>query len=101
MCPRQLLHAFFVSLPAFLVLSCERQATSPDIDPITGRQCFAVHQARLPPGTQYEGYEVKGDRISVKMMTGVELKTVDCALNPDGTLDLERTGAQDQPGAGN
>jgi hypothetical protein len=42
--------------------------------------------ASLPNGTQYEGIEraVAGP-ITIRVMTGVELATVECALDPDGT----------------
>jgi hypothetical protein len=41
----------------------------------------------LPAGAQYEGIErAVAGRVSIRVMTGVDLKTLDCPLNPDGSL---------------
>ena len=56
------------------------------LDPQLGRECFEQQRVSLPPGTQYEGFEASGDRITIKVMTGAELTSVDCMLSPDGTL---------------
>ena len=73
-----------IVLTAFL-LSCDQQHSAPDIDPKLGLECFEIH--RLPPGTQYEGIEkLAENRLTIKIMDGVEVVTLDCGLNPDGTL---------------
>jgi len=69
-----------------LLSSCDRQEPTLDVDPQVGRECFERHRLSLPPGTQYEGFEAAADRIMIKVMTGAELTSVNCALNPDGTL---------------
>ncbi len=72
---------------ATLVSSCDRQQTAPDIDPMLGIHCFESHRATLPPGTQYEGIEeVAGGRITIRIMNGVDVTTMDCGLGPDGVL---------------
>ena len=70
-----------------LLLSCDQQHSTSDIDPKLGLECFESHRASLPPGTQYEGIEklVEGV-LTIKIMNGVEVVTLDCGLNPDGTL---------------
>ena len=70
-----------------LLLSCDQQHSASDIDPKLGLECFESHRASLPPGTQYEGIEklVEGV-LTIKIMNGVEVVTLDCGLNPDGTL---------------
>jgi len=77
----------FSALTASLLFSCGQKEPSIDVDPQVGRACFDAHTASLPPGTQYEGIEraVEG-RITIRVMTGVELTTAECALNPDRTL---------------
>jgi hypothetical protein len=68
-----------------LLLSCDQQHSVSDVDPTLGLECFESH--RLPPGTQYEGIEkVAEDGLSIRTMNGVEVVTLDCGLNPDGTL---------------
>ena len=70
-----------------LLLSCDQQHSAPDIDPKLGLDCFESHRASLPPGTQYEGIEkVAENRLTVKIMNGVDVVTLECVLNPDGTL---------------
>lgn len=69
-----------------LLWSCSRDHSSPGVDPQLGRECFEQQRVSLPPGTQYEGFEASGDRITIKVMTGAELTSVDCMLSPDGTL---------------
>jgi len=74
-----------IALMAFLV-SCDQQHSA-DIDPRLGLECFESHRASLPPGTQYEGIEkLAEDGLTIKIMNGVEVVTLDCGLNPDGTL---------------
>ena len=70
-----------------LLLSCDQQHSAPDIDPKLGLDCFESHRASLPPGTQYEGIEkLAENRLTVKIMNGVDVVTLECVLNPDGTL---------------
>jgi hypothetical protein len=74
-------------LTALLLVSCGEQAPTVTVDPEVGRACFDTHAAALPAGTQYEGIAQAGPgRVTIRVMTGVELTTLDCALNPDGSL---------------
>jgi len=69
------------------LLSCDQQHAAPDIDPKVGIECFESYRASLPPGTQYEGIEkLAGVRLGIRIMNGLEVTTIDCELNPDGTL---------------
>jgi len=75
-----------IVLTAFL-LSCEQQNSSSDIDPKLGLECFEKHRASLPPGTQYEGIEkLAENRLTIRIMDGVDVVTLGCGLNPDGSL---------------
>ena len=75
-----------IALTAFL-LSCDQQYSAPDIDPQLGFECFENHRGSLPPGTQYEGIEkLAENRLTIRIMNGVEVVMLDCGLNPDGTL---------------
>ena len=75
----------YIALGALLSACDQRQAAS-DVDPMLGLECFESHRASLPPGTQYEGIDqVAEDRISIRIMNGVDVTRVDCGLNPDGT----------------
>jgi len=70
-----------------LLLSCDQQQSASGIDPQLGLECFESHRASLPPGTQYEGIEnLAGVRLRIRIMNGLEVVTIDCGLNPDGTL---------------
>lgn len=70
-----------------LLLSCDRQNPAADIDPHMGIECFDSHRASFPAGTQYEGIgKLADDRLTIKIMTGVQVEEIDCELNPDGTL---------------
>ena len=74
----------FLALTA-LIFSCDQRNSTSDVDPRLGLECFESH--RLPPGTQYEGIEKLADNVlSIRIMDGVEVVTLDCGLNPDGTL---------------
>jgi hypothetical protein len=76
----------YIALTALLV-SCDQQHSASDIDPKLGLECFESHRASLPPGTQYEGIEKLSENgLTIKIMDGVEVVTLDCGLNPDGTL---------------
>ena len=75
-----------LALTVFL-FSCDQRHSAPDIDPKLGLECFESHRASLPPGAQYEGIEgLAENRLSIRIMDGVGVKTMDCGLNPDGTL---------------
>jgi hypothetical protein len=68
-----------------LLCSCGQQNSVSDVDPTLGLECFESH--RLPPGTQYEGVEkVIDNTLTIRIMNGVDVVTLDCGLNPDGTL---------------
>jgi hypothetical protein len=76
----------YLALTTFLV-SCDQQHSASDIDPSLGLECFESHRASLPPGTQYEGIQkLAENRLTIKIMNGVEVLTIDCGMNPDGTL---------------
>ena len=76
----------YLALTAFL-FACDQQHSAPDVDPMLGLECFESHRASLPPGAQYEGIEkLAEDRLTIRIMNGVEVATLDCGLNPDGTL---------------
>jgi hypothetical protein len=67
--------------------SCGQQYSTSDIDPKLGFECFESYRASLQPGTQYEGIEkYTEDRLTIRVMNGVDVVTLDCGLNPDGTL---------------
>jgi hypothetical protein len=75
-----------LALTVFL-FSCDQQHSAPDIDPKLGLECFESHRASLQPGAQYEGIEkLAENRLSIRIMDGVGVVTLDCGLNPDGTL---------------
>ncbi len=70
---------------AGLLVSCDRQDPAPDVDPGLGLECFESHS--LPPGTQYEGIEkLAGNVLTIRIMNGVEVVTLDCELDPVGTI---------------
>jgi len=72
---------------AVSLCSCDQQHPATDIDPKLGLECFENHRATLPPGTQYEGIgKLANNTLTIKIMNGVEVVTLDCGLNPDGTL---------------
>ena len=75
-----------LALTAFIV-SCDQQHSASDIDPMLGVECFESHRTSFPPGTQYEGIEKLADNtLTIRIMNGVDVVTLDCRLNPDGTL---------------
>ena len=77
----------FLTLTSPLLLSCGKQEPVVAVDPKLGRDCYAAQLPSLPNGTQYEGIEgAAEDRVTIRVMTGVEVTTVECKLNPDGTL---------------
>ncbi|MGB5605509.1 MAG: hypothetical protein WBN51_03250 [Gammaproteobacteria bacterium] len=70
-----------------LLFACDQQHSAKDVDPMLGLECFESHRASLPPGAQYEGIEkLAEDRLTIRIMNGVEVVTLDCGLNPDSTL---------------
>jgi hypothetical protein len=70
-----------------LLVSCDQQQSATDVDPMLGLECFENHRATLPPGTQYEGIEkVDENRLTIRIMNGVDVVTLDCVLGPDGAL---------------
>ena len=70
-----------------LLSSCDQQQSTPDIDPKLGLDCFESQRASLPPGTQYEGIEkLAENRLTIKIMNGVDVVTLECGLTPDGEL---------------
>jgi len=76
----------YLALTTFL-FACDQQNSAPDVDPMLGLECFESHSASLPPGTQYEGIEkLAGDRLTIRIMNGVEVVHLDCGLAPDGSL---------------
>ena len=71
--------------PVALLFACDQQRTAVDVDPVLGRECFDRHRASLAPGAQYEGIEkFTGDVLTIRVMNGVEVVTLDCGLGPDG-----------------
>ena len=76
----------YLALTAFLS-SCDQQHSATDIDPKLGLECFENHRASLSPGTQYEGIEkLAENKLTIKIMNGLEVVTLDCGLDLDGTL---------------
>ena len=69
------------------LLSCDQQPPASGVDPMLGLECFESQRASLPPGTQYEGIDkLAENRLTIKIMNGVEVMTIECGLNTDGTL---------------
>lgn len=61
----------------------------PAVDRATGRKCFELHLDRLPPGSQYEGVEhLAAGLLQIRVMTGVELTIIGCALTADGVVTI-------------
>ena len=85
---------YYVSLKIVYVVlfglsagGCSRSPETPPADPRLGRECFELHRAALPPGSQYEGAETTNAGIVVKVMDGVDLVSLECILGPDGRLN--------------
>ncbi len=76
--------AFMYLAFSALLLACGQQDPGSAIDPMTGRECFESHRVALPPGTQYEGIDkVTKELITIKIMSGVDVTTLECPLNKD------------------
>lgn len=89
----RLLNAIVYTVLPTLLIACEQQAMDSGTDPGLGRECFEYQRSSLPPGTQYEGIaEATGNRITIRIMDGVDVTTVDCELNPDGGLQRDSGG---------
>jgi hypothetical protein len=87
-------HSYKLLLVALIVLSgCERPPSEPPPDPAVGRACFDLHLVGLPPGSQYEGFRVAGDRVLVRAMTGAGVEELECRLDSDGNLTLPGPGS--------
>ncbi len=72
---------------ATLLSACGQQDPASAIDPRMGLDCFEAHRATLQPGTQFEGIDkLTEDQITIKIMDGVEVVTLSCGLNPDGSV---------------
>ena len=70
-----------------LLIACGQQDPASEIDPKLGLDCYERHRDSLPPGTQYEGIDrVAENRLTIKIMNGIDVTTMDCMLTPDGTL---------------
>jgi hypothetical protein len=84
---RTLTTTAFLAVSALLSSCDQRQSTG--IDPKLGLTCYESYRATLPPGTQYEGIDkLAEDRITIKIMNGVDMVTLDCGLNADGALQI-------------
>ena len=81
------LTAFAILFVATFLLSCDQKQATSDIDPALGRECFESLRATLAPGTQDEGIaEVSDNRITIRIMNGIDVTTIDCGMNQDGAL---------------
>ena len=70
---------------AVLLSSCDQHSSAPDVEPGLGLECFENYRATLPPGTQYEGIEkLVENRLTIRIMNGMEVVTLDCELSDDG-----------------
>ncbi len=84
----QLYTANLALLATSLLVACGRQEPPPDVNPMLGRACFENRLPSLPPGSQYEGIQgINGNRLTIKVMDGVKVSSVECGLAPDGTLE--------------
>jgi hypothetical protein len=72
---------------ALPLLSCDQQNSAENIDVQLGVDCFELHRSALPPGTQYEGIRgLSGNRLEIKIMSGVAVETIECTLAQDGSV---------------
>ena len=83
----RILTAFAFLFVATFLLSCDQKQATSDIDPTLGRECFESMRVTLAPGTQYEGIaDVTESRITIRIMNGVDVTTIDCGISQDGAL---------------
>lgn len=72
---------------AMLSSACDRAQNGAEMNLEAGQACFDAQGFNLAPGTQYEGIEkMDKDKVLIRIMDGVRVATVECALNPDGSL---------------
>jgi hypothetical protein len=70
-----------------ILTACDQQEVAPNVDPQLGSNCFQSKLPSLPPGSQYEGIEGKdGNLLTIKVMDGTGVITVECVLADDETL---------------
>ena len=83
----RILRLILCTLLTALLSACDQQHAASEAGLKLGLECFESHRASLLPGTQYEGIEkLTENRVAIKIMNGVDVVTIDCKLNPDGTL---------------
>ena len=83
----RLVSALVCLAAAALVASCNQRQPVSDVDPKLGRECFERHRTSFPPGSQYEGVDrVSENRLTIKVMNGVDVVKVDCMLGAGGGL---------------
>lgn len=70
----------------------EEPSRAPPGDPRIGRACFDLHLPHLPPGSQYEGFDVAGNVVQVRTMTGAGVERLRCLVGPDGALTIAGPG---------
>ena len=67
----------YITLTVLLV-SCDQQNSTSDIDPKLGLECFESYRASLTSGAQYEGIEKLADNgLTIRIMNGVDVVTLD------------------------
>jgi hypothetical protein len=67
--------------------ACDQREAASNVDPQLGINCFQSKLPLLPPGSQYEGIEGKdGNLLTIKVMDGTGVITVECALTDDEAL---------------
>jgi hypothetical protein len=72
---------------AILLCACDQPGSRSELNPEAGSACFESHRFSLPPGTQYEGIgKLSSDKVQIRIMDGIKLSTIECELNPDGSL---------------
>ena len=83
----RILSVILCTLLTALLSACDQQHAASEAGLKLGLECFESHRASLLPGTQYEGVEnITENSLAIKIMNGVDVVTIDCGLNPDGTL---------------
>jgi hypothetical protein len=80
------LAALSVAAVGGLILFQRGKSPEIQLDPRVGRECFERHQPALPPGAQYEGFSATANRVRVKVMTGIDIQTLECRLDAQGSL---------------